>query len=376
MTTDIERWGDSQQFHAAPHEGVDPDVGVLPEVHLQWMTPDPLGALAMGVGMYSGKVFRHISEVTDDDRREAWEAMLKTHLTGGLEIIRFQFLFDGVDRAFTHQDVRARQAAFFQESLRFAVLDDLTEATSLPPSLAGTKLTEDYNRMGTFREMRDSNEFARAGDRERQRMIWDYVIRGISEGYNALANEYAMPAEEARGLLPTAVATRIVHNADLRNLVHHAGNRLCTQAQFHWRIVYNGIVASIRNYTPDFSWMGGPESGFGTSQRTYLVQEWEQKFRWQYETIANSSLFRPACYQLGRCPFQASFDRACTIRERVEIRAKHGGKDPSQWHKPFIYEEPYDDGCHVQTRAVTSPGINPAEWLLDPGAARVTGAEG
>lgn len=370
MTTEVEAWGDKQQYHAETHGDVDPDVGVLPTVHLQWMTPDPLGAMAMATGMYEGKVFRDISEVTDEDRKRSLEAMQKTHLTAGLEVIRFQFLFDGVDRAFTHQDVRQRTAVFFQESLRFAVLDDLTVATTLPPSLAGTRQYKDDvvpSFAFSLRELMQSDAYEYEGKEQRQRWLWDYALRTISTVYERLINT-GMPAEEARGILPTAVATRIVHNTDLRNMIHHAGNRLCTQAQFHWRLVFNGIVQAIRTYTPDFSWVDGFTARGSYGQRD-LEDTWEEAYRWQYEAIADSAFFRPACYQLGHCPFQATFDRACSIRERVEIRAKNGGNDSSQWHKPFLY---YDhDPVTGKPITVTSDGINPAEWLLDPAAARI-----
>lgn len=347
MTEHPLKWGDAQQYHAEPHPNyAGEEHGVLPTVHLQWMTPDPLGAMAMATGMYEGKVFRHILEVTDADRRRAWDNMLNTHLTAGLEVIRFQFLFDGVDRAFTHQDVRQRTAVFFQESLRFAVPGDLSEATTLPPSLQGTQRI-------TPQVPEDGYDISQ---KQAWRRAWESALNTIDAIYHYLV-ETGMPAEEARGLLPHCTATRIVHNTDLRNLVGHAGNRLCTQAQFHWRLVFAGIVDAIRNYEP----LLRDQDDVASGEPVYLTNDHD---RWQYELIADSNLFRPACYQMGRCPFKAEFDRACSIRGRVDAFA--AGGVPSQYWEG----DPQD---HVFCRADGEmfDGIRVEEWLLNPAAARL-----
>jgi thymidylate synthase ThyX len=210
---------------------------------------------------------------------------------------------------------------------------------------------------------------------ENNRMQWDRAVATIDEVYHYLV-ENGVPAEEARGLLPHATATRIHYVTDMRNLIDHAGNRLCTQAQFHWRLVFAGVVDAIRNYVPDFSWFsdrGRLDYRPDSSRPNAILDQWNQKFRWQFESIAESNLFRPACYQLGHCPFEASFDRSCTIRERVEVRAKNGGTDSSQWHKPFNYlggEGQVGPDGEVMAYVHTSPGIQVSEWLADPGAAR------
>jgi hypothetical protein len=100
---------------------------------------------------------------------------------------------------------------------------------------------------------------------------------------------------------------------------------------------------------------------------------------WQFEEMA--SLLRPICYQEGACGFKAKADRSCSIRERVDFREQHSTnrKDSSNWHKPMIadvvrYSEPGSRHAAEFGRAyietITSPGIDPAEWLADPNAAR------
>jgi flavin-dependent thymidylate synthase len=309
--SDLTRKGDAQQYDAEPHE-TSGDAGVLPKVTLLWMTPDPLGAVAALSAIYSGRVVRSLEEVTDDQRMQALVDVQKTHLKAPLEAVKLHFLIEGVDRAFTHQHVRQRTAVYAQESMRFAVLGDLLDATTLPPSLAGTKRWEKDDR-GDHAAL-----FAPNNEAQRWRNLWDDTIKEIDAAYHKLVDA-GMPSEEARGLLPHCTATRIHYVTDLRNLSDHAGNRLCTQAQFHWRLVFAGIVQQIAEHDPN------PEAEFDQ--------------HWQFVALAESGLFRPVCYQLGHCPFEASFDRACTIRDRVQ-------------------QGRFKD-------------INVAEWLADPSAARL-----
>lgn len=327
MSQRIVKSGDAQQYEAEPHHLENPNVGVTPEVRLLWMTPDPLGAVASFNAMYSGRVIRDLNDVTNEDRYQALVDVQQTHLQAPLESIKLHFLIEGVDRAFTHQLVRQRTAVYAQESLRFAVLGDLIDATTLPPSLQGTERAD------------PQKDWIPDTERQRWREIWDMAIRQVDRAYHRLV-EAGMPSEEARGLLPHATATRIHFVTDLRNLKDHAGNRLCTQAQFHWRQVFSQMVGEVGNYAN--SRVGGLDDA------------------WQFQALAESALFRPVCYQIGRCPFQASFDRACTIRDRVEMNAECG-RPSSEWHKK---SDPAVDRIHVAA-------ISPAEWMLDSTAARV-----
>jgi flavin-dependent thymidylate synthase len=330
------KWADRAMFAAEPQESTG-DRGVLPKVTLLSMTADPLGAIGAMAAMYEGRVIRDLSELSDVDKRRYWDDVMNTHLTAPLEAVKLHFMIEGVDRAFTHQMVRQRTAVYAQESMRFAVLDDLLNGTTLPPSLWGTKASDPYDGdhyFGMDPEERKINS---------QREVWDSAIRHAQTAYQALI-EAGMPAEEARGLLPHATATRLNYVTDLRALADHAGNRLCTQAQWHWRIVFTQMVEAIRNY-------GRPSVNVDGGMGEW---SWENERGWQYHIIANSKLFRPVCYQLGKCPFKASFDRACSIRDRVDDFAKDGVPS-SEWHTSGKEE---------------GWSIDPNEWLADPSAAR------
>jgi flavin-dependent thymidylate synthase len=284
---EIQRWADSAMYSAEPMEGAHP------RVYLLMATPDPMGAIAAACMMYEGKVARTLldNSLADDMRRHYWEQAKKTHLKAPLEFVDLHFMIEGVTRAFTHQMVRQRTAVYAQESLRFAVKEDMADAVALPPSLHRGEVDE------------------------RAMEIWTKAVEAADEAYQLLVN-MGVPAEDARGLLPHNVTTRLHYKTNLRNLLDHAGNRLCTQAQFEWRWVFNELVKAIHDY-----------EGYGT--------QWN---KWQFEHIATDNVFKPVCFELGHCPLTASFDRGCTIRGRVE-------------------EGEFDK-------------IRPEEWMLDHAAAR------
>lgn len=311
MRTDITQYADAAMFEAEPMEK-DESGAVLPKVRLLWATPDPMGAIAAACRMYEGKATRDLSDITDEERKHYFQQSLKTHLKAPWEFVQFHFFIEGVTRAFTHQMVRQRTAVYAQESLRFAVKDNMADEIALPPSLMALKPTDDL--VGTYRE----------------------AVKKVEEAYNALVAN-GIPAEDARHLLPHGVTTRLNYNTNLRALVEHSGNRLCTQAQFEWRHVFIQILEAIRDYNPG--------EAFAMPHTV-----WHSK-AWQFQAIAKSGLFAPICYKTGKCEFKASFDRGCTIRERVDANAA-AGRPSSEWTSPH-------EG-HDSIRA-----IHPVEWLGD-----------
>jgi thymidylate synthase ThyX len=152
-----------------------------------------------------------------------------------------------------------------------------------------------------------------------KRITWDNVVSRIAWAYKSLIDA-GVPAEDARGLLPTNIGTRIHYKTNLRGLAEHAGMRLCSQAQDEWKEVWEGIITALLNW--------GPVSD-----------------RWQQRAIA--ALFRPVCFSTGKCEFMAETDRWCRIRDRVQAHAAKG--EPS----------------------VTWVDIDPHECLI-PGAARMS----
>jgi flavin-dependent thymidylate synthase len=292
VTGDIERWADVAMWSAPPISEE------RPKVRLISMTPNPLKVMAAAAELYRGNVVDNPADIHQGTALHWLREMGQTRLAAPLEFVDLHFLLEGVTRAFTHQLVRQRTAVYIQESMRFAVKESAATEVGLPPSLAGLKPDDPRVK------------------------IWTDAVGDIDEAYNRLVAG-GMPAEDARGLLPTNILTRVHYKTNLRNLAEHAGNRLCTQAQFEWRQVWAKMIQAIQD-------------------RPREMEQWGDA--WQYDAIAD--MFRPICYLTGKCEFMGDNDRYCRIRERVQ--AHHGRAEPS---------EEWND-------------ISPVEWLADPTAAR------
>jgi flavin-dependent thymidylate synthase len=349
MGSDVQRWADAAMFRA---EDMPEGAQQKPQVHLIWMTPDPLGAAAAMNNIYEGRVSRSLGDVTRAEREQVLADMQKTVLKVPMENIQFHFLIEGVTRAFTHQLVRQRHASFAQESMRFAVFgqNGANLPVGLPPSLAGTEP------LGT-----GSNQALGAEDDTETyaRNLWDQAVEMVEQTYIHLIDA-GMPAEDARGLLPTNMLTRVHYVVNLRSLHQYAGLRLSTQAQFEWREVFAGIINAIRNYDP-YTAVRESFRRNGLQNNKWVMDALRMSDAWQYEGIAN--LFRPVCYYTGKCEFMGTADRYCNIRERVE-QNHAAGRPSSEWH------EDYTENLTGYGQQVVIPAINPREWLENPAAAR------
>lgn len=326
MSRDLVRAADSAQYAREP----------IPEeqrgqirVRLLNATPDPLGTVASFIEMYKGHVVRDLSEVTDEMRRAALDEMAATVLNGPLETVQFAFSVEGVTRSITHQMVRSRAAFFAQESLRFAVPEgDWAEEIPTPPWIASLPKEEQAGPMGT----------------------WFSAMNAAQNAYQSLIDQ-GMPAEEARGVLPHDMPTRIMWNLDLRTLLAEAGKRTCTQAQFPWRMIFAGVANALRRHQT----ITAPNAEVAARMTMWGVQD----DSWQFNLIADK--IRPVCYQTGECGFMAKFDRSCNIRSRVDAFAA-AGVPSSQWSLGYVGVDP--------SKVYDIEPINDAEWALTPGAAR------
>jgi hypothetical protein len=268
--TDVSTFVDKAMFDAEPERALD-----RPRVHLLSATPDPLGACAAFSMMYEGRVIRDLGEITDEERRHYFDECFKTALKTPLEAIDLHFMVEGLTRASWDQMRTQRTAVFAGESLRFAVI----------------------------------------GDRDRVE-TWAKAIDAVNDAYHYLIGA-GVPAEDARGLLPMNVLTRGHWKTNLRNLESEIGKRLCTQAQFEWRLIHADLRRAIREHK-------GPALAPGVGASIYVGNAWQ----WQY--IAESPMFVPICFQKGACMFKSGADRGCTIRERVD-RGAFSEIRPEEW---------------------------------------------
>jgi flavin-dependent thymidylate synthase len=272
---DISKWADEAMFQATPlaEEG-EP---VKPTVTVVTMTDNPLRVMAAVNEMYKGRPCLP----SDIDQAKALafaEDCLKSKIAAPLEWVQVALLIEGVSRDFTHQMVRQRTATYAQESMRFAVKDNAANEVPEPPSIA---------------KLDDDDPLYR---------IWHDHVARTGWVYNALIHG-GIPAEDARKGLLIGTATRLHYRTNLRDLIDHSGMRLCSQAQAEWKEVWREIAKAIMNYGP-------------------FLDRWQQK--------AIVKMFRPICYQTGKCEFMGEFDRWCVIRERVEEHHRKGDR-PETW---------------------------------------------
>ena len=332
---DIVQYADAAMYDAQPilrKEGA----RVTPRVFLLSATPDPLGNLAADMRMYRGDPVYDLRAITDEQRRWAWDELSKTVLNTPLEGVTMKFMLEAVTRSFTHQLVRQRVGAYYvQESLRFAVKRGLAKEVALPPSI----ITQDAADEGIVHPVPGTE----ASD------IWHSTVARIEQAYDQLIAA-GIPAEDARGILPHAVTTRVIYHTNLRALFNEAGKRLCTQAQFEWRNVFMGIMKALREYKGAYDHSLELEAGMGGYPDA-----------WQWELIATPKpkTFAPVCYHTGTCQFMSMLDRGCSIRDRVLAFAE-AGVPPEMWADENI------------NWARPMGAIDPAEWAADPTAGITT----
>jgi flavin-dependent thymidylate synthase len=275
---EVQRWADVAMYEAEHNEQGYAGELIDPIVTLVSMTPRPLQTMAAAAELYAGHIVTDPKDVPRDSAIKWFNDMSLTALQAPLEFIDLHFFIEGVTRGWTHQAVRQRTAVFVQESQRFAVKMNAPWEVAMPPSIA--KLDSD----------------------DPKRILWNKSVTAVTNDYRNLVNA-GIPAEDARGLLPTNITTRLHYKTNLRNLAEHSGMRLCSQAQFEWKQVWGGIVDVILRYGPI-------------------------KDLWQQREIVK--LFKPVCYRTGKCEFLAETDRFCVIRDRV-MKHHRNGESPEQW---------------------------------------------
>lgn len=364
MTKQVQKWADRAMYAAEPISGG-------PKVVLLSCNNDPLGSIAAATMTYEGKFVKSLAEITDEQRRFYLEDVLKARRWAPMEFVNFHFLISGVTRAFTHQMVRQRTAAYAQESIRFAVKEDVPVA--LPASLADTvpwtnwmkkckaELWPTMHGFG-YEEAQDGlppeqakmllNYAETQANREQLwRREWDEAVGDIAATYNALVDA-GMPAEDARGILPTNLQTRIHYVTHLRGLYEHAGNRLCTQAQHEWKVVWKQILTAMLDY--------GVTQVYRHPEKVEAAElgEYTSSSIWQFGELAK--IFKPICYQTGKCEFMSSADRYCAIRERVN-KFHDLGIPSTQWGIEALY-----DGGYRPTP------IDDKEWMDNHESARIS----
>ena len=131
------------------------------------------------------------------------------------EHIYFTFKIEGISRACSHQLVRHRHCSFTQRSQRYCSEEGFEVIT--PHSIL---LYDDYL------------------------LEYDEAIVDIDKSYRFL-QEFGIPNEDARYILPNACSTDLYLSCNLRELIHIANERLCSRAQWEIRELVQNMIALI-----------------------------------------------------------------------------------------------------------------------------------
>lgn len=141
------------------------------------------------------------------------------------EHIYFTFKIEGISRACSHQLVRHRHCSFTQRSQRYCAENGFGFVT--PPRV-------------------DKETFERDMD-------------DINDSYR-YHQDYGVPNEDARYVLPNACTTDLYLSCNLRELIHIANERLCARAQWEIRELVKQMVALV---DPELQFMLVPKCRSG-----------------------------------------------------------------------------------------------------------------
>lgn len=131
------------------------------------------------------------------------------------EFVDYVFMVEGVSRAYTHQQVRTRAASYAQQSLRVVDVGDF-EFVFTERNKANAEAME---------IIRHHNDATR-------------------DAYAALRQLGHQP-EDARGILPTNIATNIVCKFNLRTFAELARSRTGGRTQGEYQDVLNAMVDAV-----------------------------------------------------------------------------------------------------------------------------------
>lgn len=177
------------------------------QVTLLAHTPEPERVIAAAARLcYSPSSAAELKErMTGDEVDGLLGIILQSGHLSTCEHASFTFGIDGISRACSHQLVRHRLASYSQQSQRYVRFNE--PEIVVPPGIAADKELEE-----SFRE--------------RSLQAFGYYQELLDAG---------VEPEDARYLLPQAVATKIVVTMNARELLHYFTLRTCERAQWEIR---------------------------------------------------------------------------------------------------------------------------------------------
>ena len=160
--------------------------------------------------------------ISIEDFKEALRTITKQAHQGALEMVHFNFLIEGVSRAFQQQLTRTRQASFCIQSLRVIRCDNFSDEGNFLP----------------FGDARTKGDY-----------YYGKAMEDIQSAYRNMIAAGASTAQ-ARGVLPLAIFSPIWMSINLRYLIHLVDKTVCTDVQGEFKAVAQSMIEAIQAAHP------------------------------------------------------------------------------------------------------------------------------
>lgn len=161
-----------------------------------------------------------IGEMSHDELMTELEYMANT-IPSSWEFISYTFEIKNVTRAFTHQFVRTRTGSYAQQTMR--LLNKKGFTYRIPPRVKDHKIA-----LEKYKE----------------------CMAKIQSAYDSMIENDGVPAEDARGVLPTNIHTNIIAQFNLRTLAEMARSRTGIRTQDEYREVLDLMIARVLDAHP------------------------------------------------------------------------------------------------------------------------------
>ena len=185
-------------------------------------TIDPIRSIALAQLNMTGDMHHDLDAILRVDADDIFRDICKTELQGAFEFAHFNIQMEGVTRAFQQQLTRTRMASYSAESLRFTESGMEVLVGPGVGEIDGVDWRLEYEIL--------------MGNVE---MIYRYMI------------EAGIPVEDARGILPLNVLSKIGMSVSYKTLVQMSRVRMCYQSQKgEWGPVFSMIVKELRVIDP------------------------------------------------------------------------------------------------------------------------------
>lgn len=238
-----------------------------PKVTLLDATPE--WVVAQATKGYTG----HYSPEALSPREQAqfWEELGNTKLKGPLEMASTFWLIEDVTRAFTHQFARYRiGVSTVQESQRFSKQVGANAKIMVP-----SRVVNNAGELESFIEGCET----------------------MMHTYYAMLDAGNVQVQDARGILPTNICTRLYTSISVPALKHIYEQRYCCQAQDS----------------------GAGEQGEWKQVVRQMKEQLVLKGRPHYAALLEAPWENPQC---TNCGFGASFDRPCSYQDKFDANLR------------------------------------------------------